>query len=66
VIIPAALPQFKVTVNARFNLAYPVEDDTVWEQGTSSPSGFLGKKESVPTYHDDETGLDVVFQPPGA
>jgi hypothetical protein len=65
--IPAALPEFKVTVDATFVLAYPVDDDNVWEEETQSSGGsgeFLGKKRDTPMYHDDETGLDVVFQPP--
>jgi hypothetical protein len=69
--IPAGLPEYKVTVTGRFTLAYPVDDGNVWDEASSSSSGsgeFLGKKrdEAPPTYHDDATGLDVVFQPPSA
>jgi hypothetical protein len=64
--IPFGLPSFKVTVNRRFELAYPVTDEDNWqeEQAASGSGGFLGKKERT-TYHDDESGLDLVFQPPG-
>jgi hypothetical protein len=64
--IPAGLPQFKVTVDRRFELAYPTQDGDKWEEGpqSSGSGGFLGKKQEPETYHDEETGLDLVFQPP--
>jgi hypothetical protein len=64
--IPAGLPQFKVTVNGEFELAYPVDDDDAWQETSSGGSGgFLAPKaETAETYHDDATGLDLVFKPP--
>jgi hypothetical protein len=67
--IPAGLTEYKVTVTGRFTLAYPVDDGNVWDEASSPNSGsgeFLGKKRDdvPPLYHDDATGLDVVFQPP--
>lgn len=67
--IPASLPQFKVTVDRQFELAYPVDDDAVWdeEEGASSASGgFLDRRreDGPATYHDDETNLDLNFAPP--
>jgi hypothetical protein len=68
--IPAGLPQFKVTVDKRFELAYPVTDGDKWEEesASSGSAGFLGKKNAnaPATYHDDESGLDLVFFPPGS
>jgi hypothetical protein len=70
--IPAGLNEYKVTVNANFVLAYPVDDENVWEEETSGASsgsgGFLGKPKApwyvIGTYHDEESGLDLVFGPP--
>jgi hypothetical protein len=66
--IPAALPQFKVTVDRTFVLAYPVDDSDKWSSQTGGGGGygdFLAPKSREEQYHDDQSNLDLAFKPPG-